>query len=260
LIPLVSVYNSLHLLSEAVSKHYSFVYDIVGILTTYTMPTFEEPVAAIPPHYETTYESFIDNLNDANQNGNISSEPVEPIALVGMAMRLPGSVHNADEFWQLLAEKRSGLCEVPKDRFNVEGFQDPSGKPGTFKMSKGYYLQDVDIKQFDTSFFSLSKTELERLDPQQRQLLEIAYECMEDAGATSWRGSNIGCYVGVFGEDWQDLNAKETQHRGGYRVTGYGDFVLANRISYEFDLHGPRYAIAALLRCDMIAMLTFAPV
>ncbi|RFU80508.1 polyketide synthase [Trichoderma arundinaceum] len=207
------------------------------------MPTFEESVAGIPPHYETTYESFTDQFTDTNRNGNTTSEPVEPIALVGMAMRLPGNVHNADEFWRLLAEKRSGLCEVPKDRFNVEGFQDPSGKPGTFKMSQGYYLQDVDIKQFDTSFFSLSKTELERLDPQQRQLLEVAYECMEDAGATSWRGSNIGCYVGVFGEDWQDLNAKETQHRGGYRVTGYGDFVLANRISYEFDLHGPSMTV-----------------
>ena len=164
----------------------------------------------------------------------------EPIAVVGMAMRLPGNVRNGDEFWQLLVEKRNGLCDVPQDRYNVNGFHDPSGKPSTFRMNKGYFLQDVDIAQFDTSFFSLSKAELERLDPQQRQLLEVAYECMEDAGATSWRGSNTGCYVGVFGDDWQDLNAKEILHKGGYRVTGYDDFVLGNRISYEFDLHGPR--------------------
>jgi hypothetical protein len=107
-------------------------------------------------------------------------------------------------------------------------------------MNKAYFLDDVDIRQFDTSVFPISKSELERLDPQQRQLLEVAYECMENAGQASWRGKNIGCYVGVFGEDWLDLYAKETQHRKGYRVTGYGDFVLGNRISYEFDLHGPR--------------------
>ncbi|GJN68105.1 type I Iterative Polyketide synthase (PKS) [Purpureocillium lilacinum] len=167
----------------------------------------------------------------------------EPIAVVGMAMRLPGNVRNGEEFWQLLVEKRNGLCDVPQDRYNVNGFHDPSGKPSTFRMNKGYFLQDVDIAQFDTSFFSLSKAELERLDPQQRQLLEVAYECMEDAGATSWRGSNTGCYVGVFGDDWQDLNAKETLHKGGYRVTGYDDFVLGNRISYEFDLHGPSMTV-----------------
>ncbi|UNI16448.1 Type I Iterative PKS [Purpureocillium takamizusanense] len=167
----------------------------------------------------------------------------EPIAIVGMAMRLPGNVRTGNEFWRMLVEKRNGLCDVPQDRYNVNGFHDPSGKPSTFRMNKGYFLQDVDIAQFDTSFFSLSKAELERLDPQQRQLLEVAYECMEDAGATSWRGSNTGCYVGVFGDDWQDLNAKETLHKGGYRVTGYDDFVLGNRISYEFDLHGPSMTV-----------------
>lgn len=64
---------------------------------------------------------------------------------------------------------------------------------------------------------------------------------MEDAGATSWRGSNIGCYVGVFGGDWQDLNGKETLHRGEYRATLNEDFVLGNCVLYEFDLRGPRY-------------------
>lgn len=184
--------------------------------------------------------SVYDEFESISDNVSNDSDPLEPIAIVGMAMRLPGGVHNADDFWKMLVEKRNGLCDVPQDRYNVKGFHDPAGKPGTFKPNKGYFLQDVDIQQFDTSFFSLSKTELERLDPAQRQLLEVTYECMEDAGATSWRGSDIGCYVGVFGEDWQDLNAKETQHRGGYRVTGYGDFVLGNRVSYEYDLHGPR--------------------
>lgn len=63
---------------------------------------------------------------------------------------------------------------------------------------------------------------------------------MENAGATSWRGTNIGCYIGVFADDWQDIYAKDTQLTGGYRITGYDDFVLANRISFEYDLHGPR--------------------
>ncbi|CRG87956.1 Lovastatin nonaketide synthase [Talaromyces islandicus] len=184
----------------------------------------------------------IDN-NNIGSKRHLPSGPVEPMAIVGMAMRLPGQVRNDKDFWKLLVEKRSGLCEVPKDRYNVNGFCDPSGKPGTFKPYKAYFLEDVAIQDLDTSVFPFSKTELERLDPQQRQLLEVTYECMENSGATSWRGSKIGCYVGVFGEDWQDLNAKDTQHKGGYRVTGYGDFVLGNRVSYEFDLHGPSMTV-----------------
>lgn len=163
------------------------------------------------------------------------------IAIVGMAMRLPGKVRNAEDFWRLLVEKRSGLCEVPPDRYNSDAFHDPDGKLGTIRAKQGYFLQQVDIRQFDNTVFTTSKKELQRLDPEQRQLLEVVYECFENAGTTSWRGSKVGCYVGVFGEDWLDLNAKETQHMGGYRFTGYGDFVLSNRVSYEFDLHGPRF-------------------
>jgi acyl transferase domain-containing protein len=158
-----------------------------------------------------------------------------------MAMRLPGRVRSDEDLWRLLSEKRSGLCEVPKDRFNIDGFHDGSGQHGTIPTSKGYFLADLNVQEFDPSVFKMSKKELERLDPSQRQLLQVAYECLENAGAPSWRGSKLGCYIGCFGEDWQDLNAKETQHRdGSYRITGYADFTLANRISYEFDLRGPR--------------------
>ncbi|GLA97323.1 type I Iterative Polyketide synthase (PKS) [Aspergillus tubingensis] len=174
---------------------------------------------------------------------NHASRSHEPIAIVGMAMRLPGRVNDSESFWRMLIEKRSGLCDVPKDRYHLDAFHDPHGKPGTVRMRQGYFLDDVDVRQFDSNVFSSPKKELERLDPQQRQLLEVSYECLENAGCTLWRGRKIGCYVGVFGQDWLDLNAKETQHMGAYRVTGYDDFVLGNRISYEFDLRGPSMTI-----------------
>ncbi|KAJ5106839.1 hypothetical protein N7456_003514 [Penicillium angulare] len=174
-------------------------------------------------------------------NGNTGT--YEPMAIVGMAMRLPGEVYNGEDFWNLLVEKRSGNCDVPKDRYNIDAFYDENGKPGTVRTKQGYFLNTVDIQQFDSSVFTTSKKELQRLDPQQRQLLEVSYECLENAGCTSYRDSKIACYVGVFTEDWQDLNAKENQHMGGYRVTGYGDFTLSNRVSYEFDLHGPSMTV-----------------
>lgn len=182
------------------------------------------------------------------------STPFEPVAIIGMAMRLPGRVRNEVDFWDLLSGKKSGLCDVPKDRFNVNGFYDPAGKAGTIPINRGYFLQDVDIQQFDPTVFPISKKELERLDPAQRQLLQVAYECFESAGISSWRGSSIGCYVGEFGQDWVDVNAKETQHRGGYRGTGFGDFAMSNRISYEFDLRGPSMTVKTACSSSLVGL------
>lgn len=164
-----------------------------------------------------------------------------PIAIVGMGMRLPGGVSGSNAFWDLLINKKDGRCRIPEDRYNVDAFYSPSGKPGTIKTQHGFFLADADLQHLDASFFSMNKTEVERLDPQQRMLLEVVWECMENGGQTGWRGQNIGCYIGVFGEDWLDLTTKDVQNVGLYRVSGSGDFALANRVSYEYNLSGPRY-------------------
>ncbi|KAB8228301.1 type I polyketide synthase [Aspergillus alliaceus] len=171
-----------------------------------------------------------------------------------MAMRLPGRVRSGTDFWNLLSAKESGLCDVPKDRFNIHGFSDASGRAGTIPIKQGYFLEDVDIQQFDTYVFPTSRMELARLDPAQRQLLQVAYECFESAGISSWRGSRVGCYVGELGEDWADVNAKETQHRGGYRGTGFGDFAMSNRISYEFDLLGPSMTVKTACSSSLVCL------
>ncbi|KAL8721428.1 MAG: hypothetical protein Q9225_001903 [Loekoesia sp. 1 TL-2023] len=134
------------------------------------------------------------------------------IAIVGMGMRLPGGVNGENDFWDLLINKKNGRSVVPEDRYNVEAFYSPTGGPGTVKTRHGYFLNHVDLQHLDASFFSMNKTEVERLDPQQRLLLEVVWECMENGGQVGWRGKNIGCYVGVFGEDWLDMAAKDTQH------------------------------------------------
>ncbi|KAJ6441489.1 56kDa selenium binding protein (SBP56) [Purpureocillium lavendulum] len=176
-------------------------------------------------------------LSDAEPQGSFS-----PIAIVGIGLRLPGGVRTTDAFWGSLLNRQSFRSEVPGSRYNVDAYHSTSGRPGTVKSRHGYFL-DEDISSMDAAFFSMSKAEVERLDPQQRLLLEVVWECMESAGQKDWRGRKIGCYVGVFGEDWLDLNAKDPQHTGMYRITGTADFALANRISYEFDMKGPSMTI-----------------
>ena len=87
----------------------------------------------------------------------------------------------------------------------------------------------------------MTKQEAELVDPQHRILLEVVHECLENAGVSTYRGQKVGCYVGVFGEDWVDLQGKDSQISGMYRITGYSDFAISNRVSYEFNFQGPRY-------------------
>ena len=163
------------------------------------------------------------------------------IAICGMAVRLPNDISTPQRLWQFLLSKGDARSRVPESRYNVQAFYDPSGKPGTVITEHGYFLND-DIGVLDTSFFSMPRMELERADPQQRLLLETTRECLEDAGETHWRGKRIGCYVGSLGEDWGEMFARETQNWGMYRASGSGDFALSNRVSYEMDFKGPRFA------------------
>ncbi|PYH39460.1 ketoacyl-synt-domain-containing protein [Aspergillus neoniger CBS 115656] len=192
--------------------------------------------------------------NEPVTHGKTDS-PLEPIAIVGFGLRLPGAIHTGEELWKLITEKRSTRSKIPQSRFNVNGFYSPTGRAGSVTMKHGHFLAESDnLKYFDTSFFSMSPKEADDVDPQQRMLLEVVYECMQSSGQVNWRGSKIGCYVGVWGEDWLDLHAKDIQDAGMFRVLGGHDLSLSNRISYEYDLKGPSFTIKAGCSSSLIAL------
>lgn len=170
-----------------------------------------------------------------------TDDNLAPIAIIGLALRLPGKVSTPEEFWSLLINKQDGRCRVPEDRYNIDAFHDDNEK-GQMRVASdhGYFLDHVNLKAFDASFFSSKRNEAEVTDPQQRLLLEVAWECMESAGQTSLQGSDTGVYVGVFGEDWHNMQHRDEQTFSAYRVLSAGDYALANRLSYEFDFRGPR--------------------
>lgn len=85
-------------------------------------------------------------------------------------------------------------------------------------------------------------------------MLEVAREALDDAGEVGWRGGNVGCYMGSFGEEWEDLFAQDNQQHGIYRLTGYGDFMLSNRLSYEMDLKGPSMVIRTGCSASLVAL------
>ncbi|GKT93069.1 polyketide synthase [Colletotrichum tofieldiae] len=159
----------------------------------------------------------------------------EPIAIIGMGMRLPGHVHNAADYWDLLVNGKSGRCPVPKSRYNVNNWYGP-GRVSHVPTEFGYFLEELNLAHMDPSFWSFTKQEAELMDPRQRLFLEVAYEALENSGSTSWRGNDVGVYVGTMGEDWTTIESRDEQNLNSVRPDVYGDYIIANRASYEFDL------------------------
>ena len=99
----------------------------------------------------------------------------------------------------MLIQQRSGQCRVPKERFNVDGYYHPEGDRAGAMISDGGYFLKEDVRQFENTFFGINNLEATYMDPQQRKLLEVVYECFESSGSSleDVAGGNVGVYVGM---------------------------------------------------------------
>ncbi|CAI7578745.1 unnamed protein product [Penicillium pancosmium] len=192
------------------------------------------------------------NGNSIHGNVRDDSANTEPIAIVGMAMRLPGNVRSGDDFWDLLCSKKDVGREIPEDRFNIDAFYSSSQRRG-IKTKRGFFL-DQNLADTDPSAFGMSKAEAMQLDPQQKLLLEVVFEAFENAGATDLHGKDIGCFVGTFGEDHLELSLRDPLSIDRYHVFGSEDFALSNRISHEYDLRGPSVTIRTACSASMTSL------
>ncbi|KAF5575126.1 polyketide synthase [Fusarium pseudocircinatum] len=143
------------------------------------------------------------------QNAAAGAPEAPQIAICGIALRLPGGIASCDGYWDLLYHGLDARRPIPSSRFNIDGFNDSLGGKDSIKTKHGYLIED-DISCLDTSFFSMTKNELAGVDPQQRLLLEVTQECLDDAGEINFRGKQVGCYIGTFGDDWLIMNTKES--------------------------------------------------
>ena len=158
-----------------------------------------------------------------------------------VACRLPGEINNPSALWRLLREGRSGRRDIPRSRFNFHGFLAREEVNGESDNHQGYFLQE-DIRNFDPDFFGILPSEATYMDPQQRKLLEVVYECFESAGVRldQVSGSETGCYIGNFTYDFAVMQTKDPDSLHRYSATGMGSTILSNRISHTFNMFGPR--------------------
>jgi acyl transferase domain-containing protein len=124
----------------------------------------------------------------------------EPIAVIGMACRLPGHNTTPSKLWEFLKSGQHAPNTIPSSRFNLTGHYNGSRNLTSMVSPGGMFLENVDLQEFDSQFFRLSKQETICMDPQQRQILEVVYEGLENAGLTleNLDGRSFGCFVGSY--------------------------------------------------------------
>ncbi|WP_336116590.1 type I polyketide synthase, partial [Streptomyces sp. PTD9-10] len=181
----------------------------------------------------------------------------EPIAIVGMACRMPGDVDTPEALWDMLLEGREGMSEFPADRgWDLAALFGTGGTDGRAVSAtrQGGFLSR--LAEFDAGFFGISPREALAMDPQQRLLLETSWEAIERAAIdpASLRGSRTGVFVGTTGQDYASLVVNSREDVEGHASTGLANSVISGRVSYTFGLEGPAVTIDTACSSSLVAM------
>ena len=179
----------------------------------------------------------------------------EPLAIIGIGCRLPGGVSGPESFWQLMAEGKSGIIPVPGERWNRERWYHENVEIPQKMITKwGGFIHDFD--KFDAQFFGISPREALRMDPQQRWMLETAWESLEDAGIapSGLRGSNTAVYVGIASNDYANVAQTDPTMVDVHTNSGSTLSIASNRISYLFDLKGPSVSVDTACSSALVAI------
>lgn len=172
-----------------------------------------------------------------------SANRSDPIAIVGIGCRFPGGASHAKKFWSLLMDGFDAIKEVPKTRWDSRRFYDPDPQAsGKMYVNKAGFLHQ-NLEEFDADFFNISAREAPFVDPQQRLLMEVACEALEDAGIpfNHLEGSDTGVFIGAFTTDWQHIYNGPFNRKIVSTYSGINGSmtILSARLSYFFDLTGP---------------------
>jgi hybrid polyketide synthase/nonribosomal peptide synthetase ACE1 len=180
----------------------------------------------------------------------------EPIALIGYGARFPGGCSAPSKLWSLIKNPVDISSKPPPSRFDIDPFYHPvASHHGTTNATKAYWL-DENIARFDAPFFNIQAREADSMDPQQRLLMEVTFDALNAAGQPmeQLQGSDTAVYVGMMCDDWHQMLSRDWQALPRYTASSVERGIMANRISYFFDWHGPSMTIDTACSSSMVAL------
>ncbi|MEV7086136.1 amino acid adenylation domain-containing protein [Streptomyces sp. NPDC093085] len=187
----------------------------------------------------------------------LRTTPPEKIAIIGIGCRFPGGAGDHRAFWQNLLDGKDCIRPTPRDRYDVTtlGSRDKA-KPGRLVGGRGGYIDGFD--EFDPAFFGISPREAEHMDPQQRKLLEVSWEALEDGGQKPGElaGSDVGVFIGAFTLDYKIVQFADLRFDtlAAHTATGTMMTMVSNRISHCFDFRGPSLSIDTACSSSLVSV------
>ncbi|KAI0190605.1 putative polyketide synthase [Astrocystis sublimbata] len=181
---------------------------------------------------------------------------LEPFAIVGLSLKFPEDATSPDQFWKMMMEKRCAMTEVPSDRFNIDAFHATDNSRNDTITARGGHFIKEDLSLFDAPFFSITSAEAASMDVQQRQILECVYRALENAGLPleTVTGSKTSVHTGSFADDYRLMTMRDHETMPKYAATGSSISILANRISWFYNLHGPSLHIDTACSSSLVAL------
>ncbi|MEV5651065.1 type I polyketide synthase [Nocardia sp. NPDC052254] len=178
------------------------------------------------------------------------------IAIVGIGCRFAGGIDSPESFWDFVVDKRDGVVDMPADRWDLRRYYDPEPRtPGRSYTKRGAFMT-VDPWQFDPDFFGISPREATVLDPQQRLMLEVTWEALDDAGmAGRAAGASVGVYVGGFVVDQSVIGVVGPAlfHTDMHTPASASYTMLSNRIAYALNLVGPAITVDTACSSSLVS-------
>ena len=199
-----------------------------------------------------TFECGEKKINTKQKKGSVDNYSSENrgIAIVGASCRLPRNVRDKVQLWEMLKAGRDVITRGTR----LEWPPDIDIENEHRGINFGGFLDEIDA--FDAGFFRISRREAELMDPQQRIMLELTWECIEDAGYSprTLSGSRTGVFIGASGSDYHSLLIGNSVAIEAHQVIGTSMAVLPNRISYFYDLNGPSLQIDTACSSSLVAV------
>jgi polyketide synthase 12/epothilone polyketide synthase D len=180
---------------------------------------------------------------------------MEPLAITGIGCLLPGDSNDPQALWNHLLARHDLITPTPAERWNLANYYHPDpAVPGRTYLRWGGFVRDPDL--FDAGFFAIPPREAQRMDPQQRWLLQTAWEALEDAGYPQQQlaGARVGVYIGISSADYGDIQKRGRFDVDAYTNSGNALSIASNRISYALDLRGPSLSVDTACSSSLVAL------